>query len=124
MPKLQRASPLFTSWFGYYLSRDSLIASRMSAVVAFVSMPSISKGDLDGFINVIEKASPVLLLITTSSLRAMFKISEKRCLASEYEYTFIIYCSKRVIPMVDAVFRIARSRVINELRVLAAHSKK
>jgi hypothetical protein len=39
-------------------------------------------------------------------LRAILRISEKRCLASEYVYTFIVY-SKIVIPMFDATLCMA-----------------
>jgi hypothetical protein len=66
------------------LDLDSLIASRMSLVVAAVLIPGTSNGDFWLFLKMIEKDSPPLRLITTSSVRAIFKTSESRCLASEY----------------------------------------
>ncbi len=69
---------------------DSFIASRISLVVALVSIPGTSKGDFGLFLKVMEKASPPLRFITTSSVRAMLSTSESRCLASEYVYTFIM----------------------------------
>ncbi len=62
---------------------DSFIASRISLVVALVSIPGTSKGDFGLFLKIIEKASPPLRFITTSSVRAKLSTSESRCLASE-----------------------------------------
>ena len=64
-------------------SLDSLTASRMSFVVALVLMPGTSNGESVLFLKTIEKVSPPLLLITTSSVRAILSTSERRCLASE-----------------------------------------
>jgi hypothetical protein len=68
----------------YILDLDSLIASRISLVVARVLIPGTSKGDLSFFLKVIENDSPPFLFIITSSVRAILSTSEKRCLASEY----------------------------------------
>ena len=72
----------------------------------------------------IEKVSPPLLLITTSSFLAIFRTSERRCLASEYEYTFMTTHSKIWIPISLATLFIPRSRVSKGLRRFSAHSKK
>jgi hypothetical protein len=66
------------------LDLDSLIASRMSSVVARVLIPGTSKGDFELLLKMIEKYSPPLRFITTSSVRAILSTSERRCLASEY----------------------------------------
>jgi hypothetical protein len=47
------------------LDLDSLIASRMSLVVARVSIPGTSKGDFWLLLKMIEKDSPPLRFITT-----------------------------------------------------------
>lgn len=105
-------------------SLDSLMAERMSFVVALVWMPGTSNGDFLLFLKRIEKVSPPLLLITTSSLLAVFRTSERRCLASEYVYTFMITYPKIAIPISRAAPCIPRSSVSSGLRRFSAHSKK
>lgn len=67
---------------------------------------------------------PLLLLITTSSVLAILRTSARRCLASEYVYTFIIFYSKIVIPISLATLFMPMSRVSRGLRRFSAHSKK
>jgi hypothetical protein len=47
-----------------------------------VLIPGTSKGDFLLFLKIMEKVSPPLLLITTSSLLAILRTSARRCLAS------------------------------------------
>ena len=105
-------------------SLDSLTAARISFVVALVWIPGTSNGDFLLFLKIIEKVSPPLLLITTSSVLAILRTSARRCLASEYVYTFIISYSKIVTPISRATLCMPRSSVSRELRRLSAHSKK
>jgi hypothetical protein len=59
------------------------MAYSISFVVALVLIPGTSKGDFELFLKMIEKASPPLLLKTTSSVRAILRTSARRYLASE-----------------------------------------
>ena len=97
-------------------SLDSLIALRISLVVALVWIPGTSNGDFLLFLKIIEKDSPPLLLMTTSSFLAILRTSARRCLASEYVYPFIIVYSKIEIPISRATLCIPWSSVSNGLR--------
>ena len=77
-------------------SLDSLTAARMSLVVALVLIPGISNGDFVLFLKTIEKVSPPLLLMTTSSVFAILRTEARCCLASEYVYTLIIFYANSV----------------------------
>ena len=72
----------------------------------------------------IEKVSPPLLLITTSSVFAILRTSARRCLASEYVYTSNIFYSIIVMPISCATLCMPRSKVSSGARRLTAHSKK
>ena len=69
---------------------DSLTASRMSCMVAFVLIPGTSKGDFGVLLQVRQNVSPPRLVIRTSSLRAVSSTSDRRCLASEYVKTLMV----------------------------------
>ena len=58
-------------------------------MVALVFIPGTSNGELAVLLKVIEKVSPPLLFMITSSFLAVLSISAKRCLAWEYENVFI-----------------------------------
>ena len=68
-------------------SLDSLTAARMSFVVALVLIPGTSNGDFFLFLKIIEKVSPPLLLMTTSSLLAILRTSAEDVVSLENRYT-------------------------------------